>query len=337
MQTIQQFWKQHKTTLIETCENWELPTWAVALVIYGAWLTLTYYADVLPWYVLLALGPLVIAWHGALQHEASHGHPISFRVADIIGTPPLGLITPLQLYRKYHLTHHANQHLTDPARDPESFYFHKKDWDALPRWTRAILLANQTFAGRMLLGPAISCYRFLKWEMGKLLHGDFTHARIWLKHAFYISLVLYWVMGIGGMSFMEYVVYFVYPGTSLAMIRSFYEHRYDASIEGRIVVVENSPFFQLLFLNNNFHVVHHDLPRMPWFKIDEHYRANRLHYRTLNRNFVVPSYGGLMREYMFKPVFHPVHPLDDQTLHTDLESEETPVSAEVVAREERML
>lgn len=337
METIRQFWKQHKTPIIETCESWELPTWTVALVIYGAWLTLTFHAEALPWYGLLTLGSLVIAWHSSLQHEACHGHPISFRVAGLVGLPPLSLITPFALYRKYHLIHHANQHITNPARDPESFYFRKADWEALPVAARMVLLANQTFAGRMVLGPAISTYRFLKWEMGKLLRGDFAHARIWLQHALLVALVLYWVMGVGGMSFMEYLLLFIYPGTSLAMIRSFYEHRYEASADARSIVVEQSPFFQLLFLNNNFHVVHHDLPRLPWFKIDEHYRANRLHYRTLNRNFVVPSYGGLMWEYLFRPVFHPVHPLDDQTLHTDLESEETPVSAEVVARNKRML
>lgn len=313
---------ERPTTLQDKLDSyareWELPTWLLAIVIYGAWLTLTYYHGVIPWYVLAPLGTLIIAWHGSLQHEACHGHPISFKVADIIGTPPLSLITPFPLYRKYHLVHHANHHLTDPHRDPEAYYWRKEDWQALPVMARGLLLVNQTFVGRMLLGPAISSFRFFKAELTRMVRGNWSHLGIWFRHGTYVALTLYWVVAICDMPFWQYALFFVYPGLSMGMIRSFYEHRYDASADARSVIVENSPFFQWLFLNNNFHVVHHDLPRMPWYEIDEHYKANRLEYRALNRHFVVPSYGGLMLEYMFKPIFHPIHPLDDQTLHTQL-------------------
>ncbi len=49
------------------------PSWLVALAIYGGWGLITWFYDVLPWWLLLPAGAGMVAWHGSLQHEAVHG------------------------------------------------------------------------------------------------------------------------------------------------------------------------------------------------------------------------------------------------------------------------
>ena len=42
--------------------------------------------------------------------------------------------------------------------------------------------------------------------------------------------ILIWVIGVCGMPFWVYVACFVYPGVSLAMVRSFAEHRAEQEV-----------------------------------------------------------------------------------------------------------
>lgn len=295
----------------ELCDRYEIPTWIVIFSVYGAWLTLTLYFHVIPWYVMAVLAPLVIAWHGSMRHEATHDHPMSRRVATVIGYPPLGLLDPFVLYRESHRKHHRNEYLTDPYEDPESFFYRAEDWERKSRFMQRLWVFNQTFAGRMLLGPLLVYGRWFAIELKAMWRGDRARMRIWAEHAVLVAVILYYVTQVCGIPVWQYLLFFVYPGASVGMIRSFYEHRYDAEPLGRCVLVEKSPFFQLLFLNNNFHAVHHDKPGLPWYKLGDHYRALRAHYHEASRDYVVESYGKLMRDYLFTPVFYPVHPRSD--------------------------
>ena len=301
---------QPQSALERFCHRIELPTWLVVIAIYGGWLALTWYYHAIPWYVMLVLAPIVIAWHGSLRHEACHGHPISRNIAAMVAAPPLNLIEPFPLYRKFHLEHHINPQLTIPVVDTESYYFSQESWDAMSPFKRKVRTFYQTYSGRMLLGPGLYFYSFFKTEMGALLRGEMAHGKIWLVQAFWMAAVLYWILAICHIPFWQYFVIFTYLGNSLGMTRSFYEHRYDKEPLARCVVVEKSPFFQYLFLNNNYHAVHHEKPHLPWYTLDDLYWANRDYYRTANNNYIVESYGRLIREHLFKPVFHPVHPGD---------------------------
>jgi len=296
------------------CDRYEIPTWIVIFAVYGAWLTLTFYYHAIPWYVLALAAPLVIAWQGSLRHEASHGHPINRRVATVVGYPPLGLLDPFVLYRESHQKHHRNEHLTDPYEDPESYFYRPEDWQKKSRFMQALWVFNQTFAGRMLLGPLLVYGRWYGVEIRAMLRGDRARMRIWGEHMVLVAALLYYLTQVCGIPLWQYLALFVYPGASVGMIRSFYEHRYDAEPLARCVLVEKSPFFQLLFLNNNFHAVHHDKPAMPWYQLDGYYRSMRDYYQEANRHYVVESYGKLMRDYLFTPVFYPVHPRRDTSV-----------------------
>ncbi|KMQ79947.1 Fatty acid desaturase [Candidatus Burkholderia pumila] len=95
-----------------------------------------------------------------------------------------------------------------------------------------------------------------------------------------------------------------YP--ALASVRSFQEHRVAPAARQRTVINEAGWLWRLLFLNNNFHAVHHDLPGMPWFSLGDVYAARRIGYRASNGGFVVRGYGGL-RHHAFACAVSPVH------------------------------
>ena len=83
------------------------------------------------------------------------------------------------------------------------------------------------------------------------------------------------------------------------MVRSFYEHR---------AAVESGPFFGMLFLYNNLHVLHHLKPAMPWYEMPAYYRANRDDLMARNGGYVFSGYGEVVRRFALRPTFTPVHP-----------------------------
>jgi fatty acid desaturase len=74
-------------------------------------------------------------------------------------------------------------------------------------------------------------------------------------------------------------------------------------------VVENSRLLGLLFLHNNLHVVHHDAPAVPWYRLPRLYRDNRAAVLAMNGGLVYAGYGDVFRRFLLKRHDHPVHPL----------------------------
>ncbi|WP_121323108.1 fatty acid desaturase [Paraburkholderia sp. RAU2J] len=66
--------------------------------------------------------------------------------------------------------------------------------------------------------------------------------------------------------------------------------------------------WRLLFLNNNYHAVHHDLPHLPWFALKKIYEARRDAYLDRNGGFLVSGYKEWLARYACAPVAHAVHP-----------------------------
>ena len=102
-------------------------------------------------------------------------------------------------------------------------------------------------------------------------------------------------------------------GNSLIKIRTFLEHRAHEAHRARTVVVEDRGPLSLLFLNNNFHVVHHCHPNVPWYDLPALYRGNRDHYLRRNEGYVYRSYAQIFARYLLRakdPVPHPIWPVD---------------------------
>ena len=249
-------------------EYHEGPTLLVAFAIYASWSMLLCCHHRLPWWMLAVAGGYVTQWHSSLQHEAIHAMrsvPKWLRIALVY--PPLGGWLPFELYRRSHMQHHRNGHLTCPRQDTESFYHNEKDWQDYGRLRRRVLILNQTFLGRLFIGPFLLVPRLYWNEARKVMSGDTTNLGVWLRHLFAFALILVAVTTIFGMPFWEYLTAFAYPGLVFGMVRSHTEHRWSGRPAARTAVVESNWIFGLLFLWNNLHAVHHSFPAAPWYKL----------------------------------------------------------------------
>ncbi|HEV7322773.1 MAG TPA: fatty acid desaturase [Ensifer sp.] len=296
-------------TALSAIARIEWQTLTLAIVIYASFLALTWFWQSLPIAVVVGLGGWLIAWHGSLQHEVIHGHPTrSQLINDAIGWPPLSLWLPYAIYREGHLTHHRDEHLTDPIEDPESSYFTQAAWDKMGRVGRGLAAWNTTLFGRLTLGPLVMIISFLAQEAAVLRKGDRARATLWIRHALGVSAILVWVIGVCDMPLWLYLLGFVYLGAALTRLRSYAEHRYAENHDERTAIVENSALFGLLFLYNNLHVLHHQRPGLPWYRIPLLYRKHRGSLLSINGGLIYDGYLDVARRYLFKPHDDPRHP-----------------------------
>lgn len=287
----------------------EWQTGLIAGTIYGGWLLLTWNAAVLPWWVVVPLGSWLVAWHGGLQHECVHGHPMRRRwLNTALAYLPIGLIIPYVRYRATHLAHHRTPALTLPRSDPESFYWTAEEWRRLPRLLRWLLVCNNSLLGRMILGPAIVAVCFLSAEAQALARGDTKSRVVWVWHLVAVGAVLYWVVAVCGIPLWFYLIGIAYPGLSLVLLRSYFEHRPAVQVGHRTAIIESNLLMRLLYLNNNFHAVHHARPGLAWYRIPDAYRRSRGAVHEGNGGYVVPGYATLAARYLFLPKDSPVYP-----------------------------
>ena len=286
----------------------EWPTLAVLAGCYVAWLSVTWFGGAFgPWLFILIAAPIVTL-HSSLQHEALHGHPTrSAALNEALVFPPLGLLFPYRRFKSLHLKHHDNSALTDPYDDPESFYLAIADWHKLPAWLQRILDLNNTFVGRFTIGPLVMLVGFVASEVRLIQKGDRQILAGWVRHVVGLALVFTWVAGICGIPVWQYVAS-AYLGLSILNLRTFAEHQAHEAPGARSVIVEASPVFGLLFLNNNLHYVHHEHPRVAWYALPALYRARREEFLAANESYTYRGYGDMLRRYLFRqktPVVHP--------------------------------
>jgi len=292
------------TRPVKTRFRVELPTIAVAVAIYCGFVGVTWFFRDMPVLVAAPLASLLLAWQSSFQHETIHGHPTaSRRINTLLGWPPLSLWLPYEAYRESHLRHHRckGARLTRPADDPESHYLPPGALAAAGRARLAVLHANRTLLGRLLLGPAISIFRFWGAEVRRLRAREPGRFWIWARHAISAAAVLVWVVGACHIPPLIYVLGVVYPSIALGQLRSFAEHRSHADPRLRTNVVESGWAFSLLFLNNNLHVAHHAKPSMPWYRLPRAWsdmRSGAVGVGTAIR----PGYRHLFRTHLLRPI-----------------------------------
>jgi fatty acid desaturase len=297
--------------LIKRAIEW--PTAALAFAIYGLWCVVTLFHRELPWWALLVLGGWITTWQLNLQHETIHGHPTrNRRVNEMIGCWPLSLWLPYSIYRSTHLAHHRDENLTDPLEDPESYYWTSSGWGGLGPACRALAHARTTFLGRITLGPAFLIGGFVRDLLCDAWRGERNARPVLARHLMLAAPVLIWLIVICHMPLWIYVACFVYPGASLAMVRSFAEHRAMPEAERRTAIVENAWIFGSLFLFDNLHAAHHLRHRLPWYQLPKFYRLNRAALIERNGGLVYRGYFDVARRYLLKPHDSPIHPGWDQ-------------------------
>ncbi|MET0365811.1 MAG: fatty acid desaturase [Sphingobium sp.] len=281
--------------------RFELPTWALASVIYGGWALLTALHTFVPTLLLFVGGSILTAWHGSLQHETIHGHPTRLPwVNTAVGFAPLSLWLPYAVYRRSHVAHHVTPHITDPFDDPESQYLEQGRG---LRFRLAQLEA--TLLGRLIVGPPIRIGHFLWSELLRVQQEPLSVAREWLPHLIGVAAVLWWLHH-AGMPVVRYFLCFVYPGTALPLLRSFAEHRANADPDRRAAIVAQPGMLGLLYLNNNLHAVHHARPGLAWYRLPAYYRRHRAQFATGPH---YETYGSIVRRHLLRPHDAIVHPL----------------------------
>lgn len=286
----------------------EWQTVLLAGVIYAAFAAVVVWNDALGPVATFALLAVIVAWHSSLNHECVHGHPTRITwINTLIAGVPLSPHQPYVRYRDTHLSHHETEHLTAPGIDSESFYVDGADWQVMAAPRRLVRKAMMTLAGRLILGPGLYMATFMAEEARLIAKGDRDAARAWGVQAVLVG-ALFWALSHYGIAWWQYVVFAVYPGTAVVMVRSFLEHRPAAAQAERTAVVEGNAVWSLLFLNNNFHVVHHDRPGLPWYRIPAVYRAQRDRIWAENGGYVYASYGEVFRRYLLTPRDTPLHP-----------------------------
>jgi fatty acid desaturase len=286
------------------------PTFGLALFVYAAFFLLTANYHALPWWLVLPLGASTICLHGSLQHEAVHGYPFRWRWANhaLIGWS-LWLWLPLGSYIQTHLKHHRDQNITDPELDPESNYVTQAQWQKMSQPHRLLRRSMATLAGRLVLGPGYFTYVAIADALRAARRGDWLSVRPWAWHAATLVVILWWVIGICRIPFLEYVLFFAYPGTSMALLRSYAEHRASRDVKERTVICESGWFWNLMFLGNNLHALHHAEPGLVWHQRRSRYLVLKDKILTENGNYLMRGYGELAGRFLFKPKEPLIHPL----------------------------
>ncbi len=274
----------------------------------------------------LVLTTLAIAQFSSLQHEVLHGHPFADqRLNEALVFPGLTLVVPYNRFRDLHLAHHHDPSLTDPYDDPESNFLDPAKWADMAPWVRRIYMMNNTLLGRMVIGPALSVWVLMRDDLAAICRGDRAVRRAWVLQVFGVALVLAWLGIAGGMPFQVYVLA-AYLAFGLLKIRTFLEHRAHESFRGRTVIIEDRGPLSLLFLNNNFHAVHHMHPTTPWYDLPAKYAANRAHYLRRNDGYLYRSYAEVFRDHFLTakdPVPHPLWTPPDWADQTNRRNEGT--------------
>ena len=288
----------------------EWPTWAVFFMVYGAWGASLYWSAELGPFATTLLLIVSCAWFMSFQHEVVHGHPTAYRWFNkVLAYAPLAVWFPYTLYMETHLRHHNDAHLTVPGMDPETHYVSDQTWQRSGWLMRFLYWQRKRFWGQVIFGPAMSVTSMAREALGQLRHGNYRYLPMWLTHLGLLLLMLAGIWAWTGINPLFYLFCVAYPALSLAMVRSYYEHRAAEDCKHRIVVNEASWPMRLLFLNNNFHLVHHDLPALPWYLLPAVYWAHRDEYLRRCGGFRIGGYGELIRSFSFNAVDAPLHPL----------------------------
>jgi fatty acid desaturase len=285
----------------------EWPTWLLIVTIYGGWFGVAMHARSLGLPLTIALLTLLSTWYMSLQHELLHGHPTRSRLINgLLGFAPLAVWFPYGIYRDSHLRHHDDPHLTRPEHDPESYFVSGKTWHRAGAATRALLMLRNTFAGRLVVGPAFAIAAVISDAARKVARGDWRDVPRWVAHVTSVAALAWWLQTECGISAWLFVLGVGYSALSLSSVRSFHEHRVADAVEHRTVLNEAAWYWRLLFLNNNYHLVHHDLPHVPWYALREVYETSRQQYIEHSGGFLVKGYSEWLRFYALAPVAHPV-------------------------------
>lgn len=275
---------------------------------YGAWLAVGLLWNTAFWLCALVALPFIAAFHTSLQHETIHGHPTAWPwLNELLVSLPLAVVFPYRRYKDLHLTHHRDEHLTDPFEDPESYFWPPNQVRDMNDCQRLIFALNNTFLGRLAIGPILTIVGFSRTETQRAKQNEPGVRKAWALHALGLGALVLILVALS-IPLWVYALFVVYPALSITAMRGYAEHQAAENVGARSAVVEAHPFWAFLYLNNNLHIVHHASPATPWYDIPKLYAERRQQYLAANENTLFLGYRDIWQRFAFRikqPVAHP--------------------------------
>jgi beta-carotene hydroxylase len=199
----------------------------------------------------------VLALHlaGTVIHDASHNSAHRNRILNAIlghgSALMLGFAFPV--FTRVHLQHHA--HVNDPENDPDHFVS-----TGGPLWLIAArFFYHEIFFFKRRLWRK---YELLEWFLSRLFL--FTVVFLGCKSGFIGYIMNFW--------FVPALV----VGIALGLFFDYLPHRpFKERDRWKNARVYPSPILNLLILGQNYHLVHHLWPSIPWYKYQPAYFATK--------------------------------------------------------------
>ncbi|NJL01704.1 MAG: beta-carotene hydroxylase [Spirulinaceae cyanobacterium SM2_1_0] len=199
----------------------------------------------------------VVAIHlaGSVIHDACHLAAHRNRIINAtlghISALILGFAFPV--FTRVHLQHHA--HVNDPDHDPDHFVSTGGPlWLIAPRF-----FYHEVFFFKRRLWRR---YELLEWFLSRLFLFAIVYSS--LRYGFFPFIVNYW--------FSPALV----VGIALGLFFDYFPHRpFAARDRWHNARVYASPILNLLILGQNYHLIHHLWPSIPWYRYQAAYRITQ--------------------------------------------------------------
>ncbi len=199
----------------------------------------------------------VLALHlsGTVIHDASHNSAHRNRVLNAIlghgSALMLGFAFPV--FTRVHLQHHS--HVNDPDNDPDHYVS-----TGGPLWLIAArFFYHEIFFFKRRLWRK---YELLEWFLSRLFVA--TLVFLGFKYGFISYIMNFW--------FVPALV----VGIALGLFFDYLPHRpFQERDRWKNARVYPSPIINFLILGQNYHLVHHLWPSIPWYKYQPAYYATK--------------------------------------------------------------
>lgn len=199
----------------------------------------------------------VIALHmvGTVIHDASHNAAHRDRVINAMlghgSALMLGFAFPV--FTRVHIQHHV--HVNDPDNDPDHFVS-----TGGPLW----LIAARFFYHEVYFFKRRLWRKYELWE--------------WFFSRLFVATIVYFACQHG---FLGYILNFWFSpalvvGLALGLFFDYLPHRpFQERDRWKNARVYPSPILNILILGQNYHLIHHLWPSIPWYHYQTAYRATQ--------------------------------------------------------------
>ncbi len=199
----------------------------------------------------------VLALHlaGTVIHDASHNAAHRDKIVNAFlghgSALILGFAFPV--FTRVHIQHHAN--VNDPENDPDHFVS-----TGGPLWLIAArFFYHEIFFFKRRLWRK---YELLEWFLSRLFVATMVYFS--LQYGFFDYIINYW--------FSSALV----VGLALGLFFDYLPHRpFQERNRWKNARVYPSPILNLMIMGQNYHLIHHLWPSIPWYKYQPAYYATK--------------------------------------------------------------